>query len=241
MNNNYDSFKFLKTISIEIGPDCNLKKFHNQCPAHHLQRDSLAVLSNEKICEIMDQAITLEFDGHFAFHFYNEPLLYIERIYELKKRRPNYKFLLWSNGTLVNKVLKDGYSFDIFDKIVFTKYNETNFEALYKLKSIHKDVQIYEPDMDNRLEFYDSKNEKYFSCKKVYIELPIDCYGNVYICTFDWNKKYLLGNVLEQSLESILKSRTYQNLLIANEKRFQHGVVPLLCKYCPRPYIGKIK
>lgn len=233
---NYNDFSFLKVISIEIGADCNLKNVHKCCPAGCIKRTGKR-LSINQIIEIMDQAILLNFKGLFAFHFYNEPLLYANEIYDIKLKRPQYKFMLWTNGTLIDNLLKEGFDFNIFQSIVITRYKGFDDLALLDLKSIHNDVSIFDEDMDDRLTFHESKKENYISCKKIYYELPIDCEGNVYICTYDWRKKYLLGNILEQDLEMILNSSLYQSLLRGNEKRFRHcDDIVDLCKYCPRPY-----
>lgn len=141
-----------------------------------------------------------------------------------------------THGTLVKKLMNDGFSFDIFDKIVFTNYEETDFEALKGLQKAHKSCYIYNPEMDNRLEHYECTSENYFACKKPYVELPIDCYGNVYICTYDWDKRFSLGSINEHSLEYFLKLPNYQEILISNIKHFVHGDICGLCKNCPRPF-----
>lgn len=238
MKKEFNNFDFLLTISIEIGPKCNLKKLHSKCPAHIMKRPANGILSIEKIVSIMDEAVKLGFKGYFAFHFYNEPLLYIERIVEIIELRANYKYLLWSNGTLVKKLMNEGFLFDVFDKIVFTNYDETDFEALKSLQKLHKNCYIYDPEMDNRLEHYESTNENFFACKKPYIELPIDCYGNVYICTNDWDKRFSFGNINEYPLEYFLNLPEYQELLNSNIKHFVHGNICGLCKNCPRPFTG---
>lgn len=236
MNKKFNDFGFLETLSIEIGPECNLKKLHSKCPAHIMERPVTGILPTEKIVSIMDEAVELGFNGYFAFHFYNEPLLYVDRITEIIRLREEYKYLLWSNGTLVKKLMNDGFSFDIFDKIVFTNYEETDFEALKGLQKAHKSCYIYNPEMDNRLEHYECTSENYFACKKPYVELPIDCYGNVYICTYDWDKRFSLGSINEHSLEYFLKLPNYQEILNSNIKHFVHGDICGLCKNCPRPF-----
>lgn len=225
--------EYLKSISIEIGPHCNLSKIHKKCPASILNRDDNNILSLSRIIEIMDEAARDGFCGYFAFHFYNEPLLYIDRIEKIIKQRPNYKYMLWSNGTLIKHVVDEGFHLDMFDKIIITKYPETSDENLDLLKGL--DVTINEPDMDDRLLYYESRDPNYFSCKKLSFELPIDCYGNVYICTYDWKGKYILGNVVNGSLIDILATDTYKGLFKINEKYFIHGNPHDLCKYCPRP------
>lgn len=236
---NYNDFSFLETIAIEIGPKCNLQHLHKNCPINYRHKTNNE-MSVDQVVEIIDQAIGLNFKGHFAFHFYNEPLLYASKIKDIQKLRPNVKYLLWTNGTLIEKLLLEGYDFNIFDKIVITRYKGIKDEGFFRLKDTHNNVQIFDEDMDDRVHFYESEKENYFACKKMYIELPIDCDGNVYVCTYDWNQKYLLGNVFDQSLDTVLKSELYQKLLKGNEKRFRHvDNIINLCRYCPRPYTNR--
>lgn len=235
----YKDFSFLETISIEIGSKCNLSHIHKICPINYRKRTENE-LTVSQVVEIMDQATKLNFHGLFAFHFYNEPLLYADKIAQIKNLRQNYKFLLWTNGTLVDGLMNKGYDFNIFDKIVITKYRDVKDAAFLSLKKFHNNVQIFDEDMDDRIHFYESNKENFISCKKIYVELPIDCEGNVYICTYDWNQEYLLGNVFEQSLQDILNIDLYQKLLQGNEKRFRHvDEIVNLCRYCKRPYTIK--
>ena len=227
-------FSHLGSISIEIGSDCNLKKVHSVCPANIMHRRDDNILSVDEICTLMDEAIDNNFSGLFAFHFYNEPLMYIDRIREVIKKRPQYRYLLWSNGVLVNRVMESGFDFTLFEKIVFTCYDEKYRKNLELLEEMHKDVQIFTPDMDDRLNIYAEIPKKQFSCKKMMCELPIDCEGNVYICTFDYKKEYLLGNVRENSLLSIVNDEKYTRYFDSHKKLLMSDNACDLCKKCRR-------
>lgn len=228
---------FLKTLSIEIGMGCNLKGLHKVCPAHLLNRNEKEGMTDSQILEIMDQASSLGFAGYFAFHFYNEPLMYADRIQRICKERPNYRYLLWSNGTLIKKAIDAGFDFNIFEKIVFTKYNESDAKMMEYICTKHPNARIYEAEMDNRLSFYQADSDNYFTCKKPYIEMPIDFKGNVYICTYDWKGEYILGNLQNQSLKEFLNSSKYQQILNENKGMLRHSSCIEICKHCPRPYM----
>jgi radical SAM protein with 4Fe4S-binding SPASM domain len=232
-------FSYLETISIEIGSDCNLKKIHTVCPANVMSRSDKDILSVEEVCKVMDEAVDNGFKGLFAFHFYNEPLIYIERISDVMQRRPQYKYLLWSNGILVNKVNEEGFDFNLFEKIVFTCYDKKYNEILLSLKETHRETQIFQPEMDDRLNIYTAEEMKQLSCKKMKVELPIDCEGNVYICTFDYKKEFLLGNIREQSLLSIINSQQYIQYFDAHSKLLMSDNACELCRKCRRVYRNK--
>lgn len=227
-------FSYLKNISIEIGSNCNMRYIHTVCPANVMKRSDKDILTIDEVCAIMDEAVVNGFEGMFAFHFYNEPLMYIERIREVMKRRPHYKYLLWSNGVLVNKVIEKGFDFDLFEKIVFTCYDKKYYEMLLDLKNKHKDTQIFQPEMDDRLNIYDAEEMRQLSCRKMRIELPIDCEGNVYICTFDYKKEFLLGNIREKSLSDIINSERYIQYFDAHNKLLMSDTACELCKKCRR-------
>lgn len=128
-------FSYLKIISIEIGSNCNMRYIHTVCPAKVMKRSDKDIPTIDEVCAIMDDAVVNGFEEMFAFYFYNEPLMYIERIREVMKRRPHYKYLLWGSGVLVNKVIEKGFDFDVFDKIVFACYDEKYYKMLLDLKT----------------------------------------------------------------------------------------------------------
>jgi len=88
-----------KILWIPIGHQCNLKCKH--CDIHTLNEKLL--LSNDKIFKVVDWFSKLNPDGYVLFHG-GEPLLnnnYMNIInYVFEKK---LKFLLFSNGTLINK------------------------------------------------------------------------------------------------------------------------------------------
>lgn len=43
---------------------------------------------------------------------------------------------------------------------------------LLSLKKMHKDTQIFQPEMDDRLNIYNDEEMKQLSCRKMRAELP---------------------------------------------------------------------
>jgi len=229
----YDLSK-LKILSVEIGDDCNLKHLHKKCPINHIHRsESEAKLTTADILRIIDDAVDLKFEGYIAFHQYNEPLLYIDKIEQVIKKRPDQKYLLWSNGLLIPEVEKAGYSLNMFSKMVLTCYDPQKASFYSDIKDRFPDVEIIMlKRMDDRLDVYDDTYKNPIFCKKVFFELPINCYGEVFLCCHDWKGTYLLGNVLCSSLESVVKGERYQNLLSMSHKRRINKNAPPICRRC---------
>lgn len=75
-------------ISFEIGSECNLSAVHPQCPINlrkmNAKKEPVTI---EDILQAITEAEQLGFRGSVAFHNYNEPLLYIDRILEVIKAR----------------------------------------------------------------------------------------------------------------------------------------------------------
>lgn len=105
---------------------------------------------------------------------------------------------------------------------------------LLDLKNKHKDIQILQPEMDDRHNDYDAEEMKQLSCRKMRVELPIDCEGNVYICTFDYKKEFLFGNIRENSLSDIINSERYIQYFNAHNKLLMSDTACELCKRCKR-------
>ncbi|AJS57210.1 hypothetical protein UB51_00365 [Paenibacillus sp. IHBB 10380] len=228
----------LQLLSFEIGTDCNLKSAHDNCPINYIKRPkNKPTLTVEKICEAVHHANDLKFDGYVAFHHYNEPLMYIKQISQVIQKLPNNRFLLWSNGLLIPHIERLGYSLDMFDKIILTCYDEKNRDLLNRVKDRHRDVVINSAKMDERVEIYESKYENLVACKKVFLEIPIDHYGEVALCTHDWKNTYRLGNIIETSLYDVISSERYQNMLaMAKKIKLQPGA-PDICRNCQFSYL----
>lgn len=223
----------LLLISFEIGIHCNLQEQHMECPINKIIRhQNVPNLTVETVCKAMDEAKELGFNGHFAFHHYNEPLVYIDIIDKIVKLRPQNKYLLWSNGLLVPNIEKNGYSLNIFDKIIFTLYDEKDRELLTDVQKRYKNVEIYPAEMDERLKIYDSDFENIISCKKPFIEMPINYNGEVCLCTYDWKNTHKLGNILDSSLKDVVLGERYQKVLDGASKIGINKNSPSICRKC---------
>jgi len=102
------SLRNLQLLVFEAGDGCNLACQHDKCPAHTGDRwgaDPAAYLTDEQIIDAAVTCITdYQFSGLVCWHYYNEPMLYIDRILRLsqaiRERAPEARFGLWTNGTI---------------------------------------------------------------------------------------------------------------------------------------------
>ena len=201
--------KYTQLLNFEIGDKCNLTKAHPECPSN-APRPPGRELTDEVILEIVKEIYEeQEFRGFIAWHFYNEPLLQAERIFNLMeqigKDFPNSRFLLWTNCTILPKDDR----VELFEQVYCTDYLDVGIEKLYECYKTAgwfgykggKNIIL-----DERFE--DPPEEKHYErCLRPMIEFIIDNNGEVHFCCYDWSNLVKVGNIWEESLEEILEKR----------------------------------
>lgn len=223
----------IKEIAFEIGDDCNLKSQHKKCPINsRCYNKSNGKLTINRIIELMDEANEMGFEGYFAFHYYNEPLLYKDKLEQVIEARPNNKYLLWTNGTLLNCDIAANNILRRFTQVVITCYDMERLEFYKKIKDYYKNVQIALWSLDDRIEIYELPEVNRKPCERVLVEIPIDYYGNVHLCCEDWNNEYEIGNVINNSLKNIVHSDEYNLTRNMAENGILKENCPTICKKC---------
>ncbi len=196
-------------VNFELGYKCNLSKIHPECPSN-AERPPGRELTDEVILEIVREIYEEhEFRGFIAWHFYNEPLLQFERMFNLmsqiREDFPNSRFLLWTNCT----ILPDDDRVRLFEQVYCTDYQGIGMDRLYEC---YKKAGWFGYKggeniiMDDR--FKDPPEEKHYErCLRPLVEFIIDNCGEVHFCCYDWSTAIEIGNVWEESLGSILEKR----------------------------------
>ncbi|MDR0288092.1 MAG: SPASM domain-containing protein [Clostridiales bacterium] len=230
-------------ISFEINNDCNLKDCHPQCPInirHYRKKDK--ALDVDTVVACIRQAKRLQFNGYVTFHNYNEPLLCKEKILDIIDKAPDTKYLLWTNGLLLDRdVEKNGFLKKI-DLVYISCYDSCDMPFFEKIQLFHPGVHVEFVELDDRLDTYTRKHVNELGCKRPFFDFPIDYYGNVHMCCFDWDNEYEIGNIFDTSLEEIVLSPQYQKLLEQSKRRLiDPDMAPDICKRCDKPWITYTK
>lgn len=161
----------VRHLSFEIGPRCDLAREHEWCPAHN-RRFKGGLLETSTIIHCVNMSRALGFAGFIGFHFYNEPLLYPERIAEVMDACPKMRYMLWTNGIHIDLELVER-----FDWVVKSDYADPNY---------HHDARIGN---------YEGEARPPRACYRPLVECAIDYVGDVHLCCQDWRNSVKVGNI----------------------------------------------
>lgn len=230
-------------ISFEIGDDCNLGCMHAKCPINYRKIENTKhKLTKETVVQSINEAKKMNFHGYFAFHYYNEPLMHKDLILEIMDEVEDCKFMLWTNGVLLDRNVEKNEFLKKFDVVCMTCYFEKDRVFYEDVKKWHGKVEIYDWELDDRELSYTRNYHNEVACRRPFFEMPIDCYGNIHLCCFDWNGTFEIGNVVERSLKEIVLSEKYQKLLLDSKKKLLDlNDCPEVCKRCDKPWLRYTK
>jgi hypothetical protein len=220
--------------TFELGPACNLGTEHKACP--NLHPDRCAGCQKDKRltdAQIIDTATALYhehgFRGAIAWHYYNEPLIYAERMYALmttlRDRCPEARFLLWSNGELLPPEGPELDKLKAFDYAWLTNYHNQDFS---RAKTVIKRVNIVRWQLDSRLQ--DLGPVRRDPCGRMWTEIVFCHHGDCHICCVDWRNHARLGNLTDTPLPTILDRWTALRASISG--REMTDAAPDCCLRC---------
>jgi hypothetical protein len=228
--------KYIQFLSIEIGRACNYAKLHEgYCPSIDCDRygnlDTTSEITNDEILDVVRQSYKMGFNGFIAFHYYNEPMLFIDRIeiviQNVKNEFENAKFCLWTNGSKIDENLD---KMKLFDSIYITQYvknKQFNYVRNY-MKDSAKIVTL-SGNLDNRRKNF-KINNNLDQCVKPFNELIIDIYGNAHMCCMDWKGEIELGNIKKNDFVNI-----HEKFFKIREQLITNPISdnsPSICKKC---------
>jgi len=223
-------------ISIEIGKACNLAKIHTRCPSADVDRygnlDTSKPISTTQIIDLVVHAYKeMGFTGKVAFHYYNEPLLFADRVNfvidEVRKIHPEAKFFLNTNGNYIRDNL------DLvkkFNQITLSNYDNEDWTWLKE--ELGPDIWLWVWDiftLDPRKSNFSGGPDNRM-CKRPYKEIIIDFYGNAHLCCMDWKGNIKLGNVHQDKFEDIVEKFIDIRKKVSSDPMSDDA--PDLCKVC---------
>lgn len=227
-------------ISIEIGKGCDLAKVHTKCPISDVDRygdlDISNPITDDKLIDIISQSYSMGFKGEIAFHYYNEPLLYADRVFSIIERVrdlfPESRFFLNTNGNFIHKHLDKMY---YFSTINLSNYEGKNWDWLKEHLHKNASLRVFDFGLDSRKEnFKNYRDTK--PCNRPYKEFIIDYYGNAHLCCMDWKGQVELGNVVKGDFKMIFDKFVDYRKKIGSDPMDD---APDICKKCIGKSINK--
>jgi len=231
------NLSFLETINFEINDECNLTNVHKRCPRNADRWKKLGrerPTSDEEFINFVKYCIDAEFGRRISPWYYNEPLSTPGRLTSLMDALPECKFNLWTNGTLLKGnegILRR------MDWIMVTRYKETDIKTLGSLMEDSRyNIVSKRGILDDRI---NEDIEPHFKDKRTHCpkntgsDIHIDYYGNLHICCMDWRGEIEIGNIQDDSPETLINKWNELRLGLDyswNEKTFAD--IPHVCQLC---------
>lgn len=225
-------FDNINEVNIMLSNLCNYAHIHKKCPAHFIKNKE--ILPSEIVHKIIDELANNSFQGTISFHVYNEPLIdprlfwFIEYA---KKRIPNSKIEIYSNGYYLDNQMINELENIGTDILIVTGYGDLEYNRLINLE-VDICYNILYGNLDERIDNYKEREHPVSTekCCTYFRQIPIYSNGDLGTCCLDYLHTYTLGNIFENSLKYILNSEKtilfQKELLQGNRSRFG------ICKNC---------
>ncbi len=227
--------RLLQLFCCELSAGCNLAPVHPLCPIRDTRRwtrlDTRRRLDDQTIVRLARQAYQeFGFEGLMGFHFYNEPLVTKQRMFSLMHRIraavPAARFILYTNGTLITP---PGTELAGFEEIRITNYSGRDFEFL---RGIVPRLLVARPAFDTRRDPAATVSDA--PCLRPYVEMIVDMYGNLHVCSIDWQGQHSPGNVFTADFGVLVARFLALRRRLAG--RTMASDAPRMCRACPHRY-----
>jgi hypothetical protein len=218
-------------LIFEICAECNRGQEHAWCPNRHPERFARSAgrrpVTDEQILAIVRAAYGRHgFRGLVGWHYYNEPLCAWPRLRSLMARIAQevsaVRFVLWTNG---DRLPPDLGELRAFGQIHVTNYGGRDFSAL---QAGIPGVRVWPPTPDRRLA--GAGPESLRPCRRPFVEIIVDHYGNVHPCCYDWRGCVALGNVHDQPWSALLERWQAFRSSVSGPAMTQEA--PAACRTC---------
>ncbi|OHD56129.1 MAG: hypothetical protein A2096_16595 [Spirochaetes bacterium GWF1_41_5] len=197
-------------------------------------------MNEDTFHRIIDQLAEIKYSGTLMYHLYNEPL-HDKRLPEFisyaTKKLPQAVSRVCTNGDFLDMEMADKLIASGTAEIAVTDHNKVAGILASKLKSVIAKYPEYihvnriaESFLNNRggaviLEKESTRD----NCIIVYEEVKIDYQGNVLLCTADFYRSKIFGNINREHIIDIWKHPEY----IRIRKNLRRGIADLaICRAC---------
>lgn len=237
-------FPVFQQVLVETRTDCN-----NNCPfcPHAFNKKSLGIMTWECYITIIDQLVSIGYNGRVALMLSNEPLLEdrLEDMIKYAKSKSQRLFIdITTNGRLLTVELLDKLFSIGLDNININDYRgdrdknpekwSSNIELVHDAYGNNPKVYFKKRSFDEKLPNYagnipqEFEKEDFGFCNYPFRKLTIAYNGDILLCCDDFMYDTCFGNVMKDSLIDSWNAKLYNDyrLALLNNRRIG------LCSAC---------
>lgn len=237
-------FPMFQQVLIETRTDCN-----NHCPfcPHAYNKKPLGIMTWECYTAIIDQLVSLEYNGRVALMLSNEPLLEdrLENMIEYAKSKSQRLFIdITTNGRLLTVEKLDRLFSLGLDNININDYRadrdtfpdkwSPSIEEVHNAYGNNPKVYFKKRRLDEKLPNYagnipqDFEQDGLGFCNYPFRKLTIAYNGDILLCCNDFMYDTYFGNVVRDSLIDCWNAKMFNDYRMALLKNHRIG----LCAKC---------
>ncbi len=210
-----------RIVAIEISSYCNRKCSY--CPvSKETEKIPKMFMEIDLFKKIIKQLQDINFNGSIMYHFYNEPLL-DERLPEfisyVDANLPKCNSRVFTSGDFLTPHLADSLFNAGLHDMVITDHNLKPGRVEKRIAPILDKYgdkisinRLYDRPILNRggaVEVADLEKNKKGNCTVVYEELNITYTGDVLLCSSDYHRSKVYGNINEKNILDIYNNDDY--------------------------------
>jgi radical SAM protein with 4Fe4S-binding SPASM domain len=210
-----------RIVAIEISSYCNRKCSY--CPvSKETEKIPKMFMEMDLFKIIIKQLQDINFSGSIMYHFYNEPLL-DERLPEfisyVDVNLPKCNSRVFTSGDFLTPHLADSLFDAGLHDIVVTDHNLKPGRVEKRIAPILEKYgdkismnRLYDRPILNRggaVEVAELEKKKKGNCTVVYEELNITYTGDVLLCSSDYHRSKVYGNINEKNILDIYNNDDY--------------------------------
>jgi hypothetical protein len=229
-------------ITLELSNQCNLAPLHALCPAHHVTEKK--ELSTAIVHDVIQWAGKHKFQGGFAFHIYNEPMMdkrLLDFCAYVQQHCPTSKgVLIWTNGAYLKQDTLERLLLFGVHTIRVSLYTEKERDRLQELAFNNPKAPLIFSweiqEFDNRLKKDDTSGEitGHRPCHSPLVDLTINHEGKLVLCCMDWNASVPFGDLNKSRIAEVYgaaesRMKKIRDDLIAGTRHYR------MCRSCVFP------